>query len=479
MERVAEECARKSSSEINSRVLLWTLQSSDQDHELEKLFAIIPGFCNSRVFNDLLADFKASIGEKVADAVVGLMDRTLSSDLLPQSTKQSRVVICNRAMAEASLPINRRTLGRVLYRDWSGLLDSVEFGLMLRNARYGDPFAKYNSQCVISIIIARVQEHNDRWFELATGYLGISKAQSYLTRGDSMLLADSKIKIKNSMLLANCVFICRRTMEVYSKHGWRCDVYSRSKTLHLVSQLDIQEALPELQHEFCDMWNELVQNTRNWRSRDLSIYILKDIRNVYYGLHQGTFAAPTAFSSTTSDRHRVLLFPQSYPLCTIACHRPAKEPSPEDVPFTTQDFTPATPKTPRARQGGAYSPATPYPTYAASSPPFPQASLCSPGGTIAPPHNSDVRAVLYHFQLNHSSSSFPTPPIESLPSPATSTSQFSPLTSREGHHTPAATSSYAPLRLVCSVASGFGTLGANKDAWTPISTAPMEEVCAV
>ncbi len=355
IDRVAKECARKSSSEIDSRILLWTLQFSDQDHKLEQLFASIPGFCNSRVFNDLLAASKVSIGEEMADALIGLMSRTLSSDLLPQSTKQSRIMICDRAMAEASLPINPRTLSRVLYNDWSGLLDSVEFGLMLRKARYTDPFTEYYSQCVISVIVARVQEHDDRWFELATSQLRISKStlENYLAHGDSMLLA-------------NCVFMCRRTMEGYSEHGWRCDLYSRSKTLELVSRFDVQDTLPELQHEFCVMWNDLVRNTGNRRSRKLPIYILKHVRNVYYGLHQGTVAAPTAFSSTTSDRDSVLLFPQSYPLCTIARHRPTQEPSPEDVPSAVHDLTSvATSYTPRIITAGSEShrlqPVLPFP----------------------------------------------------------------------------------------------------------------------
>ncbi|KAH8993082.1 hypothetical protein EDB86DRAFT_3078935 [Lactarius hatsudake] len=321
MEGVAEEYAQKSTSEIDRRILLWTLQTLDEDYELERSFANIPDFCSSTVLEDPLATFKTPNGEKMTEAVVGLMARTLSSDLLPHSTKQRRIMICNRAITEASLPIDQRTLERVLYNDWSGLLDSVEFGLLLRNARYRDPFAEYYSQCVVSVIIAKAQEHDDRWFELATDQLGISKAtlQYYLANGDSTLIA-------------NCVFICRRTMQCYSEQGWNRDVYSRSKTLELVSRFNIQDALPELQHEFCDMWNELVRNAGNRHSRNLSIHILKHIRNVYCGLHQGTSAAPTAFSSITSDRDSVLLFPQSYPLCTIAHHHPAKEKSPDDVP---------------------------------------------------------------------------------------------------------------------------------------------------
>ncbi|KAH9175646.1 hypothetical protein EDB89DRAFT_327725 [Lactarius sanguifluus] len=328
IEEAAKESAQKLSSGIDSRILLWTLQISDEDYELEQFFANIPDFCSSKVLDGPLVTLKTSNGEKMADAVVGLMARTLSSDLLPQSTKQRRIMTCNRAMTEASFPVNRRTLERVLYNDWSGLLDSVEFGLLLKHARYRDPFVEYYSQCVVSVIIAKALEHDDRWFELATDQLGISKAtlQYYLACGDSTLLA-------------NCVFICRRTMEDYSEDGWNRDVYSRSKTLDLVSIFNVQETLPGLQHNFCDMWNELVRNTGNRRSRNLSIYILKHIRNVYCNLHQGTSAAPTAFSSTTCNRDSVLLFPQSYPLCTIARHHPAEK-YPESVPSALKDLTP-------------------------------------------------------------------------------------------------------------------------------------------
>ncbi len=505
IERVAEEYAQKSSPEIDSRILLWMLQSSDQDHELEQFFASIPNFYSSRVFGNPLAAFKASIGEKMADALVGLMDRTLSSDLLPQS-KQRRITICNRALTEASLPISRRTLERVLYNDWDGLLDSVEFGLLLRNSCYSDPFAEYYSQCVVSVIIARAREHDDRWHELATGQLGISKStlENYLAHGDSMLLA-------------NCVFMCRRIMDAYSEHDWRCDVYSRSKTLELVSRFNIQETLPGLQHEFCDMWNELVRNTGDRRTQNISIHILRHIRNVYFGLHQGTSAAPTAFSSTTFDRDSTLLFPRSYPSCQIARHHPvstlsvdigtfpAKEPYLEDMPSAPQGHSPIAtlahtlwmitvdseshhllPVLPFREtfgviQGDACSPpslcgvnVTPCATQAAPSRPrpFPQASPCPPGGTVVPPHRSVLSAISSHFKLNTPSSFLryiqsPTS-IDPFPFPATSASQFDPRIPREGHLTPAGASSYAPLGLVSvpgrRAAPGSAKFGAHKDA---------------
>ncbi|KAH9073404.1 hypothetical protein EDB83DRAFT_2357039 [Lactarius deliciosus] len=261
------------------------------------------------------------------------------------------------------------------------------------------------------------------------------------------------------MLLTNCIFICRRTMEYYSRHDRRCDIYARSRTLELVSKFNIQGTLPELQQEFCDMWNKLVKNTEN---QDLSIYILKHIRNVYCRLHQGTNAVPTEFSSTTSDRASVLLFLQSYPPCTIVHHRFAKEPPLKDVPVQ-QNFMSASPKTPSARQDGAYNPSTPggasivplCPTPAGSSS---QASPRLPSGIVASPHIPDLRSLSQH---NHSSSRL-TSPIGLLPLPVTS--------------------SRAPLQSGCGAESGFGTSVAwsiaHKD-WTLSSTTPTKEVYAV
>jgi hypothetical protein len=208
IERVTEECSQKSSPNVDRRILLWTLQSSRQDHELEQFFSLVPDFYSSRDLDDPSAVFKTSTCEKMTDALIGLLARTLSSDLLPQSTKQRRIMICDKAIAKLSLLINWQTLGRVLYYDWTGLLDSVEFGLLLRKASYSDEFTKYYSQCVVSVIIARARQRDDRWFNLATGQLDIPRStlEYYLAHG-------------NSMLLANCIFISRRTFKAYEDHA--------------------------------------------------------------------------------------------------------------------------------------------------------------------------------------------------------------------------------------------------------------------
>jgi hypothetical protein len=47
MEKTSEEAALNVSPEIDARALMRTFDSLDQDHELERFFEGIPGFCSS------------------------------------------------------------------------------------------------------------------------------------------------------------------------------------------------------------------------------------------------------------------------------------------------------------------------------------------------------------------------------------------------------------------------------------------------
>jgi hypothetical protein len=85
-------------------------------------------------------------------------------------------------------------------------------------------------------------------------------------------------------------------------------------------EFDICNTLPELQHDFCAMWNEVVQEVRSCDA-DYSLWILNSIRHHYIALHRGTDAAPTAFSEDTPDYDHILYRPSSYPLCNLPSHR--------------------------------------------------------------------------------------------------------------------------------------------------------------
>ena len=309
MEKAAEEFALGLSSDIDGRALIRTLETLDEDDELEAFFEGIPGFFNSEVVSDPRVIFKTPNGEKMSEALVGFMCNTLSSNLVPELVKRRRIEICRKAVEAASLSINRRIFDRIMYKEWGGLLNSVEFGLFLRRFTYCDAFSAYYSQCVISVIVTRVQERDCRWFELAMGHLGVSKAvlREYLDHGDSLSLA-------------NCITICRHTMDAYSEHGWDRDVYSQSKTLEVLSKLNLHNTLPRLKGEFCALWNDLVKLAQSRNNEHIPISILRNIRQVFIRLHQDTIDTQDAFF-TCSDNDPYLSRPLRYPFCDASSHR--------------------------------------------------------------------------------------------------------------------------------------------------------------
>jgi len=120
----------------------------------------------------------------------------------------------------------------------------------------------------------------------------------------------------NCVLLAIFNHVARQVIRTGS-WGWDMDILSP------LSKFDIRDSdeRPELQNEFCALWNQIVQKARD-EDPDYCLYLLRWIRQLYIALHQGTDAAPTAFDASTKDKNNILSRPSSYPLCNIDGHHP-------------------------------------------------------------------------------------------------------------------------------------------------------------
>lgn len=309
--KTAEDLALGSSSEIDGRVLMWTLNSSDDDQELERFFAAIPGFCSSKVLDDPGSCIRPN-GEKMTEALIGFVHRTLTSNLITRDIKQRRLDICREAMDVAPFGTIPQFFHRFIDAEWDGLLSSIEFGLWLGKADHHDTDTAYYLRVMVSIILPRVGERDERWFKLATDNMDIARhvLKSYLTHGDSILLA-------------TCIHVLRNIIHADDWIRWPGDVTTLQKTLALVSNFDIEYTLPRLQHDFCDLWNWVVSRakaSKNNQTGSHYIIVLKTIRRAYITLHQDTDSAPTAFSASTSDDEHVLSSPFSYPECRVSSH---------------------------------------------------------------------------------------------------------------------------------------------------------------
>ena len=302
-----EEAILKSSSEIETRAFTWTFDSLDEDHELDRFFSGLPGFHNSRVLKRPLHDLDDWQKLRLLEAAIRLLDRTLSSNLLPDHIRRQRADICTKAIDLVVTPGSFPNIVRQLAsEDQYGPVQSMEIVDFVRRLDNGNGEDTTLAQTLFSIVVARVQRRDDSWFNLASNELGISETvlREYARRGDNLSFA---------ML----IYVTRQQFIHIRNPSWPS--ISISDVLRAASKFNVRDTSPELQHEFCALWNKMAQDAKKGLS-DIPEHILGPIRNLYITLHQGTNSAPTRFSSTTGDDDVILVDYNVYPVCNVSGH---------------------------------------------------------------------------------------------------------------------------------------------------------------
>jgi hypothetical protein len=302
---VTQEKIQEQGLWLDGEVLKRTLDMSRSDDDLEQFFETIPGFCASKIVDNPRRGLDALGLPRLAEALIEFWNCTLSSNRVSESVKVRRLVVCVRVIEAAYLSIAVPQILHLFSGDLSDVSRSVEIGHSLRHLRNG------NAASLARGIIARIisdAEHNDRWFMLAIDELGISRdvLQDYLARGDSVLLA-------------NLIQLTRHLFHDLLQH----DLELTRKSLSLLSSLskfDILNTLPELQRDFCHLWNEIVQQARSSKAGDNPfIDILVEIRRLYVDLH-GTDIALVYLSASTTGHDDLFHQLASYPLCMVPDH---------------------------------------------------------------------------------------------------------------------------------------------------------------
>ena len=245
MARAARHFAHSLGAEIDYESLMWMFDSLDQDKELEQFFAGIPRLCDSNEIPNAQLGVIKRHERKFSSVLIDFMNRTLSSDLISESVKRRRIIICIKVVDVTSLLEPWWILRRVLLRDWQMFLGCIEFGLFVINWKsITHAVTLFYAECVAAIAISSIPEHDDRWLQLARSSLDAPKRiflHHHSTNGDNILLA-------------NTISIVRRTIQTYSEspERHRSDILGGStKTLASLRKLDIRQTLPEMQHEFC------------------------------------------------------------------------------------------------------------------------------------------------------------------------------------------------------------------------------------
>ena len=316
MQKTAEETALRSSSEIDTRAFMWTFDCLDEDHELERFFSGLPGFRNSKVVNDPLPSLTEDERSKLCDGLLGLLDRTFSSDLLSAPAKDRRALIYAKAIDPAHMPGQCPLFnGEDLHRTFASL------DIILSKYQHSGPVATritkivrgwgkymegYKVQCTVGMVIVTSQPRDNSWYNLVSDELGFPETslREYAAHGDDL----------SFLILIHVV----RQQFIYA---WNTSRYSHRSAsashLEAASKFNVKDTSPKLQHEFCALWNQIVGANDDF----MALCILKYIRHVYLAIHQDTDAAPTQFSASTNDNASILWEMSAYPMCELLDHR--------------------------------------------------------------------------------------------------------------------------------------------------------------
>ncbi|KAI0267588.1 hypothetical protein BGY98DRAFT_1023217 [Russula aff. rugulosa BPL654] len=295
--KLAEDKAQELAPRLDSEILKQTLDMLRSDDDLEQFFDAIPGFCASKIVHDPRQSLDVLGQQRLAEALIGFWNRTLSSNLVTESVKGRRLLVCMGTIEATNLAIAAPgTLRDLSFKYLGGIARSVEVGHSLGNLRHGNVASL--ARGIIAAIISNA-DHNDRWNMLAIDELGISRdvLRDYLAHGDSVLLANL-IHITRLLfdgLLEDHPDLTREALSI----------------LPSISKFDIRDTLLELQHDFCALWNDVVRQVQSSGAENNSfIEILHDIWGLYVALH-----------GTTASKYDPLRPPTSYPLCEDDSHR--------------------------------------------------------------------------------------------------------------------------------------------------------------
>jgi hypothetical protein len=220
--------------------------------------------------------------------VIRLLDRTFSSDSLPDKVRRQRAAVCTNAIDLVDAPEDYpRIVRRLASEDQYGPAETAEIVDFVRC--WDGPKGEDSTlvRAMLSIVVARVQRHDDSWFKLASNELGIPETvlREFAAHGANLSLAI-------------LIHVTRQQFIHFRNPSWPSKAIS--DVLRAASSFDVQDTSPELQHEFCALWNEIVREARKSLS-NIPKEVLGPIRNPYIALHKDTNSAPTRFSLSTGD----------------------------------------------------------------------------------------------------------------------------------------------------------------------------------
>ncbi|KAH9024615.1 hypothetical protein EDB85DRAFT_268238 [Lactarius pseudohatsudake] len=303
---------------LDDRAMSWLIKSLVHEQELEGFLTGIPGFYNSTRVENPAQVLRGANTDIIPKAIVALVNHSLSSNLVSDTARHRRVMVSLKAM-QTDPYLLQRTFYHALCSTESAIFRSFTFVLFAdQYANDEDPNICSLARCTIAIAIAINHPEDYHSNEPSAGViqrrLNWSEAlfSQYCGQPDS-------VKLRNLVHLALELYIAHSGLGSGSPSP---EVFRN--LLHVARQLNVETTAPELQHEFCDLWNWLLDAMQCWPEhpalRSKVMLILSSIHPIFVTLHQGTSQSSTPLASTGSLD---LQDPSSCPRCLDLSHCPS------------------------------------------------------------------------------------------------------------------------------------------------------------
>ena len=295
LERKAEEIILGKTLELDAGILESLLNDLGEDDARETFFETIPDFYSRRLqMKDSKKLLSLDFVTKFWCSIYQFLDQTLFSDSLSEWARARQLLVCLKATCCVLDEDARNNIaGRIICDgNWNEVPASPKIGHILRGCLNSTkPWIATTGSCIIAQIIAGEGKHDDAWKALTRSQL--RKTTEDLQRYN-----------ENSVLLDNLIV----TISLFFKKRLQF-----KGILQSISGFNVHDTLPDLQRNFCNLWNEIVQYVQDKHndSHDC-VFILEEIRHLYEALHSTgpiTVAEPTYTAENDDYPHPGLGFP--------------------------------------------------------------------------------------------------------------------------------------------------------------------------
>ncbi|KAI0288155.1 hypothetical protein B0F90DRAFT_1128079 [Multifurca ochricompacta] len=283
-----------------------TFRFLEGDQDMEQFLSSIPGFYDStRVGEEAARVFDELNSKELPGLIISFMSSTLSSHLLKNDEKKTRIAICTRAI-NADPVLLRLTFRQTLEAMELETFRNIHFvQFALSHSDNLDYLTRDCARCIVAVAINCAHDYRGDWAKVVQRHLNLSDIDLnyFLHNVDSMRLY-SLIhliwQLKASRL--------RDSDQFEPGKVWY-------KALAEARKLNIANVVPEMRREFCALWNELVKVTEVLAGQTPSLgmsqpnarHILSLLCDVYTPLHAGT---PCELGAPPQPGH-------PYPRCII------------------------------------------------------------------------------------------------------------------------------------------------------------------